>query len=111
MMSIKALLTVRQTAANDISLLEIGIPLKQWLKKKNPNFLKQALHHREGLDDDSLTFVISLKTAAKTSTGLYCGVARSCCLGFNSLALRWTRGISLRGTAPREVTFYGCAAT
>ena len=63
MMPIKALLGVRQTTANDISLLEIGLPpLKHWVKQKQLNFLKQALHHREGLDDDALTFAISLNT-------------------------------------------------
>ena len=41
----------------------------------------------------------------------YCGVARFCGLCFNSLALCWTRGISLRGTTPQEVTFYGHMAT
>ena len=71
MISIKALLGVRQTTANDISLLEIGVPLKHWVKQKQLNFLKQALHHREGLDDDPLTFDKSLNTAAKTLTGLY----------------------------------------
>ncbi len=42
--------------------------MEHWVKL---NFLKQALHHREGLDDDPLTFAISLSTAAKTPLGLY----------------------------------------
>ncbi len=72
MMSVKALLGVRQTTANDISLLEIGLPpLKRWVKQKQLNFLKEASHHREGLDDDPLTFAISLSTAAKTPMRLY----------------------------------------
>ncbi len=72
MVSIKALLGMRQTRANDISLLVIWLPpLKHWLKQKQLNFLKQALHRREGLDDDPPTIAISLPTAAKTPTGLY----------------------------------------
>ncbi len=41
---------------------------------------------------------------------LYCSVLRSGHLCFTSLALLWTRGISLRGTTPRGVTFYGLSA-
>ncbi len=37
-------------------------------------------------------------------------VVRSGRLCFTSLALLWTRGISLRGTTPRGVTFYGLSA-
>ncbi len=33
--------------------------------------MKQAFRHREGLDDDPLTFAISLSSAAKTPMGLY----------------------------------------
>ena len=40
----------------------------------------------------------------------YCGVVRSGRLCFNSLALLWTRVISLRGTTPRGVTFCGLSA-
>ena len=70
--AIKALLGVCQTTANDISLLEIGLlHLKHWIKQKQLNFLKQALHHREGLDDDPLMFALSLASAAKTPTGWY----------------------------------------
>ena len=41
---------------------------------------------------------------------VYCGAVRSCRLCFTSLALLGTRGISLRGTTPQGVTFYGVSA-
>ncbi len=41
----------------------------------------------------------------------YCGVARFCGLCLISLALCWTRGISLRGTTSQGVTFNGRMAT
>ncbi len=40
----------------------------------------------------------------------WCGVVRSCGLCLNSLALYWARGISMRGTTPQGVTFYGLSA-
>ena len=39
-----------------------------------------------------------------------CGVVRSGRLCFNSLALLWTREISLTGTTQQGVTFYGLSA-
>ena len=45
--------------------------IKQWVKQKQLNFLKQAWQHREGFDDDLLMFAISLNTATKTPAGLY----------------------------------------
>ena len=41
---------------------------------------------------------------------IYCGVMQSGRLCLNSLALCWTRGISLRGTAPQGVALYGLSA-
>ena len=50
---------MRQTTSNHVSLQEIGLhPLKHWVKQKQLNFLKQALHHREGLNHDPLMFAI-----------------------------------------------------
>ncbi len=45
--------------------------VKQWVKQKQLNFLKQALQHREGFDNGPLTFAISFNTATKTPAGLY----------------------------------------
>ena len=59
--SIKVLLGVRQTTANDSCLLELGYPpLKYWIKQRQLNFLKSVISQRQELDNDPLMFALHL---------------------------------------------------
>ena len=58
---IKVLLGVRPTTANDLCLIELGLPtLESFIKSRQSNFLKNIMIERQGMEDDPLMFVLEL---------------------------------------------------
>ena len=70
--AIKTLLGVRQTTANEVCLVELGLPqLKFFIKDRQLRFFKSAMAKRQGSENDPLMFVLHLAMASRTSMGIY----------------------------------------
>ena len=70
--AIKALLGVRRTTANDLCLIELGLPsLSGYVKDAQFKFLKRILAARIGMDDDPFMFAYKLCDGANTPCARY----------------------------------------
>ena len=61
MSAIKCMLHVRQTTANDLCLLEMGLPsLKALVRERQVKFFRRMIEERMNMADDPLSFAMSL---------------------------------------------------